>query len=282
MIAKELLKRVRAEALSIALLDRQPPSLTEAARSSSARFSVVVAIHDAPEATRRCLEMLEVFGGDAQVILVDDGSKLDETRTLIRRFVARNGWDQIRHEVPLRHSCATNAGSRLADRDFLLILNSDALVTTGIWEPAVNILEQSPRIGLLGPTTSWCATEQCDRIAQMCRLHWSNGRIEAYGRRVARARKADGLRNIPYVSGFAFFIRRALWESLQGFDESLPDYGNDNDLARRVFDRGLVNAWLPSIYIHHLGSESYGKANGYRERAAELAKRYLWQKHGSL
>ena len=42
----------------------------------------------------------------------------------------------------------------------------------------------------------------------------------------------------PEISGFAFFIRREVWENFGGFDEKLPDYGNESELCIRLLKSG--------------------------------------------
>jgi GT2 family glycosyltransferase len=63
--------------------------------------------------------------------------------------------------------------------------------------------------------------------------------------------------DLPWVSGFAFFIRRSLWEQIGGFDQKLPDYGNEVELCNRVAANGYRMAWIRNSYIHHFGQQSY-------------------------
>ena len=94
---REKYRYLRARVLSLGLHGGGNHVLTPEERKASARISVVVAIHDAPEVTDRCLRSLERNGGDAEVILIDDGSKLDRTREVIDQAIARNGWAVSRH-----------------------------------------------------------------------------------------------------------------------------------------------------------------------------------------
>src|SRR5580704_18930603 len=53
---------------------------------ANATMSIVVAIHDAPGVTRRCLASLEKYARESEIILVDDASSLSETLEVIRDF----------------------------------------------------------------------------------------------------------------------------------------------------------------------------------------------------
>ena len=114
--AKPHCRHLRAKVLSLGLRPRGPFSLGDEDRQVSARMSVIVAVHDAPETTSRCLRSLEVFGGDAEVIVVDDGSRLESTKNLLAGACSRNGWRLIRNDKPLGHSRASEAG-RLCVRE---------------------------------------------------------------------------------------------------------------------------------------------------------------------
>ena len=97
--------------------------------SASEFVSIVVPVHDVPTVTRRCLNSLEKYAPKAEIVVVDDGSKLAETLNMLRDFTIRNGWQLVQHEKPLGHSVACGAGATLTTRPYLCLLNSDTVVT---------------------------------------------------------------------------------------------------------------------------------------------------------
>src|ERR1039457_6210368 len=70
---------------------------------ASASLSIIVPVHDAPEVTNRCLMSLQKYAPKAEIILVDDASKLEETNKILEDFSSRNNWKLIRHLEPLGH-----------------------------------------------------------------------------------------------------------------------------------------------------------------------------------
>ena len=151
---REKYRYLRARVLSLGLHGGGNHVLTPEERRASARISVVVAIHDAPEVTDRCLRSLERNGGDAEVILIDDGSKLDRTREVIDQAIARNGWTVSRHATARGHSRSCELGANMAHREYICFLNSDTVVTPFSWAGMVNALQADPRVGVVGPSTS--------------------------------------------------------------------------------------------------------------------------------
>ena len=164
---KELARRLRAVILSLDLRTARIPELSERERMASGDFSVIVPIHDAPEVTARCLSSIGRYGGDAEVILVDDGSRQERTVKLIQQTVEEMSWKLIRHDTPLRHSRACEAGGRLATRKYLLFLNSDAILTPWTWCGAWDSPPSRTQVGRVLAGNSVAAPALASHCGQM-------------------------------------------------------------------------------------------------------------------
>ena len=256
---KKIYQLIRPKLLSIGLAHCGPFDQPKEEVEASRVFSAVIAIHDSPEVTRRCLESIDKYGANAEVILVDDGSQLQETVDLIQDYEQRNGWIVLRHKEPKRHSRSCEAGSRLATRPYLCFLNSDTVLTPWSWRGAKEAFDSDPRIAVTGPTTSWTATKQAIRRAAYCRNYWTNSQIYAFAKKYISNLPPRTRIELPYVGGFAFFVRRELWNDFGGFDEKLPDYGNETELCKRLSIGGFRIVWTQNSYIHHFGEASYGR-----------------------
>jgi GT2 family glycosyltransferase len=277
---RKVLRRVRAETLSLGLPRHREFEQPQSENEASGAISIIVAIHDEPEVVARCLLSLERYAKKAEVILVDDGSKLDRTVSIIDDFGRRMGWKIVRHLSPKGHSRSCEAGARIATCPYLCLLNSDTVVTPWSWRGVKEAFESDPNIAAVGPSTSWAATSQMISIAMHCRHYWSDSQICGFAERTT----ATGCRrmvDLNEVSGCAFFIRRQVWNKLGGFDPNLPDYGNESDLCIRLLVEGFRIVWTKDAYIHHLGRQSFG-----REGEARLldrwrtVRKYIAKKHG--
>lgn len=246
--------------------------------AASATLSIIVPVHDAPEVTRRCLMSLQKYAPKAEMILVDDASTLDETTKLLDDFAKRNNWTLIRHLKALGHSAACSAGALLATRPYLCLLNSDTVVTPWCWRPIVQALEQNPTIGVAGPSTSFSGTPQTLFLALSARFDLNDSQICEYARHLSTQHSNARLKDLPWVSGFAFFVRRTLWEQLGGFDRNLVDLGNEVELCIRVLRAGYRAVWVRDSYIHHFGGRSYcSKTGDTYAGATKVAAEYLKQ-----
>ncbi len=234
----------------------QPAEEAEA----SAYMSLIIPIRDTPQAVVcRFLTSLERYAPRSEVILVDDASVVPDTLVAISDFSIRNEWKVIRHKEPLGHSGACAAGGRLATRPYLCLLNSDTVITPWCWRGPKEAFEIDPKIGVAGPSSSFSGNVQTVPRACFCRYYWNDSQIYAFASRLA-ANCPDPVRvDLPWASGFAFFIRRSLWEELGGFDPELPDYGNEEELCKRVTKMGHRIVWIRNNYIHHFGGQYYGR-----------------------
>jgi O-antigen biosynthesis protein len=243
--------------------------LSEEERQASSNMSVVVAVHDAPEVTHRCLNSLERFGGDSEVIVVDDGSKQEATKRMLKTVCLRNEWRLITHGQALGHSGASQAGMALARRPYGCLLNSDTVISPRSWWGVAQAFSTSSQIGVVGPSTSCTAGPQVVSRALYCRHSWSDDQVWWFAEKYAVCHRKDTLVEMPAVGGFAFFVRREVWHQLGGFDKNLTDYGNESEFCQRLLKAGFRIVWTKASYIHHLGSESYGRTLGF----AEIRKR---------
>jgi GT2 family glycosyltransferase len=243
-------------------------------------MSVIVAIHDAPTVTRRCLASLEKYASEAEVVLVDDASCLNETLDVIQHFSSRNGWKVIRHQQALGHSDACRAGANVATRPYLCLLNSDTVVTPWCWLQIKKSFESDEKIGIAGPSTSVSGNVQTLSLAKHLGFCWNDNQICAFANRLLTQLDGPATLDLTWISGFAFFIRRSLWEQFGGFDPKLPDYGNEEELCNRVAEKGYRLVWVRNSYIHHFSQQSYEDKFGdkgirARQKAAGI---YIKQK----
>lgn len=258
------LRHLRAFIVTRKLLRGERFDLHAAEASSSECMSIVVPVHDAPDVLERCLNSLEKYAAAAEIVIVDDASQLAKTRTIIADYSERNRWTVVRNEAPKGHSEACRRGVELTARPYLCLLNSDTVVTPWCWGQVKEAFDHDRSIGALGPSTSTSKNEQQMLVASHCRDYWTDAQICQFAALLLTHPPQPTLLDLPVVTGFAFFIRRDLWQQFGGFDRNLPDYGNETELCARLRRAGYRAVWIRSAYVHHFGSRSYGATIGQK------------------
>lgn len=287
-------RRFNLAAKCAALAGSAPPSDSASEeRVATSRLSIIVPVHDAPNVVSRCLTRLLRYSGNAQVIVVDDGSRLCETRSgLAGAQQRRPDWLFIQHPEPLGHSRACEAGVRLAQRDILCLLNSDAFVTSRSWAGVLGCFNDL-RVAVAGPLTSSAPTSQQVPAANANRFRWKDEELDAFAEcltRPFRSRTPNPLLGkstyrVELVNGFAFFVRRSVWSEMGGFDPLLRDYGNEDEFCKRALRAGYHLKVSRASYIHHLGKQSFGGEGESAERESEsyrVQQRHFAEIHGKL
>jgi GT2 family glycosyltransferase len=283
---RRLARLLRARTLQWWLGRQSPPSrLDEGETRASRSLSIIIPVKDAARLTAKCLASLERWAGEAEVILVDDASREAETRELLRDYVSRNGWTLVTQATSTGHSRATAAGIARSSRPILCLLNSDTIISPYSWEAIVAAFASDPAVAIVGPSTSDTYGPQALQVARQGKLLWDLSHVAAFARRQKERPPQPPQEDLQFIGGFAFFIRRATWEELDGFDPNLPDYGNELDLCLRAVAANLRCVWVKRSYIHHFGGSSYGGQLGGPdgiEARSLAATRYVREKATKL
>lgn len=122
-------------------------------------FSVIVPIWNSENTLRPCVESVlnQTYGG-FELILVDDGSR-DDSFQICKAFSAADRRVQVIRQENQGHTAARNAGLCTARGDYVLFLDSDDWLETGLLEACKREAEAaSPELILFGHKAHTCST----------------------------------------------------------------------------------------------------------------------------
>ena len=242
-------------------------------RPHSEAVDIVVCVHNALADVKNCLQsLLAKTRPPYRLIVVDDGSD-PETAEYLREFMVGQPGILIRHDSAKGYTLAANAGMRQSKGDFVVMLNSDTIVTSLWLDRMIECARSDPRIGLVGPlsnTASWQSVPQLFNGDG----DWAENRpqggasIEDVAAQVASA----SLRTYPrtgFLNGFCLLIRRELIDKIGLFDEKrfARGFGEENDYCLRTAKADFELAVAEDAYVFHAQSRSYSS-----ERRLALAR----------
>ncbi|MBP9713228.1 MAG: glycosyltransferase [Sterolibacterium sp.] len=243
---------------------------------------VIVCVHNALEDVRRCLSSVVRYSVRCRLIIVDDGSR-DDTRDYLQTFAHEQGATLIRNEVARGYTFAANQGLRAATGGYVVLLNSDTIVTLGWVEKLVACAESDPAIGLVGPlsnTASWQSIPEIEEDGDWAINALPSGvTIADMGSLIAR-HASHGYPRMSFLNGFCLMLRRAVMDEIGIFDEAAfgRGYGEENDYCLRARKAGWELALADNAYVFHAQSKSYSHEK--RKLLAEQAGQHLAAKHG--
>jgi GT2 family glycosyltransferase len=226
---------------------------------------VVVCVHDAAEETLACLASLAACTPlPHRVRIVDDASG-EETVARIAAFVADKPWMKLDpNPGHLGYTASANRGVRAAGADWVVLLNSDTVVTPGWLEGLLEAAGSRECVGMAGPLSnaaSWQSVPDLhDRAGKFKTNELAPGWTPARMAELVAGASARALPEVPLLNGFCTLIRREAFIQLGGFNEAAfpTGYGEETDLCLRMTAAGWRLVVADQVYVHHAKSASFG------------------------
>ena len=124
---------------------------------------VVLCYNGLEEATRPCLESIiaNTNFSSYELILIDNAS-IDGTAEYLKHFSEQYAHVSLQlNDNNKGYAGGNNDGMKLAQGEYIVLLNNDTLVSAGWLERLVAIFNEEPSVGLVGPVTNSAGNEQC-------------------------------------------------------------------------------------------------------------------------
>jgi hypothetical protein len=241
--------------------------------------------------TLKCLralsDELQASGIAGEIWVVDNHSHDGSAAAIAREFPDVH---LLELEQNLGFGAANNRAFARASGEFLLLLNSDALVHRGAVGELVEFLRGHPEVGAVGPrllNEDGTLQVSCWKFPSPTRV-W----LEALG--VARLLPShpqlgdyfrwahDEKRSVDFVIGACLLVRRAVFQQIGGFDENFFLYAEETDWQKRMRAAGWDIVFWPAAEVTHLGGAS---GAGEELKVSTLfwqgQERYIWKHHGA-
>jgi GT2 family glycosyltransferase len=234
-------------------------------------MSVVILMHNNRQIIGRCLETLIMHGRYdlKEVIVVDNASSDGGAEYVKRRF------PDVILVKNCKNGCSSgrNLGAARATGDYLIFFDSDQWFTSrSFFEEARAILSNYPDVGAAGWSAGWFEKGRKDL----------GGMIVDYlpDRGVNKEVWEKGFRtDIGYLATSGFFIRRKLFEQLDGFDEYYdPTCFEDTDLSFQVKRAGYKIAFRDFTGIRHQPHQTTRSGSREHQRLFERNASYMREK----
>jgi GT2 family glycosyltransferase/glycosyltransferase involved in cell wall biosynthesis/SAM-dependent methyltransferase len=244
---------------------------------------IIICVHNALEDVRRCLvSLLEYTTQTYRLILVDDGSN-ELTEKYLLEFADSHHALLLRSEKATGYTYAANRGMRSSSAEFLVLLNSDTILTPEWLDRFVSCIQSDPKVGIVGPlsnTASWQSVPKIEETGDWASNPLPEGLSPARMAQLIASNSARLYMEMPLLNGFCLMIRRKLLDEVGLFDEDSfgQGYGEEDDLVLRARNLGWKMALADDVYIYHAQSKSY--SSDQRHVLSERAGKILRNKHG--
>jgi GT2 family glycosyltransferase len=212
-----------------------------------------------------------------EVILVDNASS-DGTATLL----ASLGGDVqvIRNAENLGFAVACNQGARAARGRHLVFLNNDTVPLPDWLTPLLAELDTDPSVAVVGSKLLFAdGTIQHAGVVFGRELSLP---YHAFYRAVATLPAVNRRRELQCVTGACMAVRREVFATIGGFDESYRNGFEDVDFCLQVRERGGRVIYQPQSTLYHLESQTPGRKAHDQANATRLMERWSarWDRIG--
>ena len=218
--------------------------------ASTSYASVVIVAHNELPYTRMCIESVsECTRYPYRLVLVDNGST-DGTEPYFRSV---DGAVVVRNDTNLGFAGGVNAGLRVADGRYIVLLNNDTIVTEGWLTKLVEAAESERGVGIVGPLTNHAKGAQRVETGEFRDV----GELAQHAQAVAR-RNAGQRQLTKDLAAFCILIKREVIERIGYFDERFG-IGNfeDDDYCLRARRAGFTLLIVRDCFIYHFGERTF-------------------------
>jgi N-acetylglucosaminyl-diphospho-decaprenol L-rhamnosyltransferase len=245
--------------------------------------TAVVVNYNAREHLLACVQSLFAEGAEA-VVVVDNASRDGSETALAERFPEAK-W--LPSGANIGYGAAANLGAALAGTEHVLVCNADVVVGAGAIGALGAYLDRHPGTAVVGPQVFdangrlYPSARRFPSLAESFG-HGILGQFwpgNPFSRRYTMAEwDHSSAREVDWVSGSCFLVRRAAWEEVGGFDLSYFMYLEDVDLCWRLRQRGWAVAYEPAARVTHVQGVSTER-HPYRMLLAHHASmwRFAWR-----
>jgi GT2 family glycosyltransferase len=241
---------------------------------------VVLCYNGLEETTRPCLESIikNTPAGSYELIVVDNASA-DGTAAFLGTFAAQHANVRLQlNDTNKGYAGGNNDGIKLAQGQYIVLLNNDTLVPEGWLERLLKLFDEQPNVGLVGPVTNSAGNEQRIELEGLNEENFE----EIAGAYIERQKGVWF--TAEKLGFFCVAMRHALPEKIGYLDEKFGiGMFEDDDYCIRAKKAGFTLAVAEDCFVYHKGSVSFKKlaTNDYIE-IFNRNRNYFFQKHSIL
>jgi N-acetylglucosaminyl-diphospho-decaprenol L-rhamnosyltransferase len=251
-------------------------------------LAVVIVTYSPGETLDRCLDTLaKAITRPVRVVLADNGSTDGAPE---RAAETRENVTLLRTGGNLGYGTAANRGVASLDESYgwIVVANPDLEWGDGSLDTMLDAAARWPRAGSVGPLIK----EVSGVVYPSARLVPSLGRGIGHavvgrvwrGNPWTRAYKQSDTsvteREAGWLSGSCLLMRRAAFDSVDGFDPRYFMYFEDVDLGDRLGRAGWQNVYVPSAEVVHIQGHSTARSSDAMLAAHHAsAYRYIADRH---
>lgn len=228
------------------------------------KCDIVLPVYNGLTYVKDCIVSLLEFtpANCYHLYIIDDCSDTVTNRYLVEQAFKHSQISLHRNSENIGFVKSCNFGMSLGSAPFVLLLNSDVVVTPGWLQRLLECAESDPLIASVNPLTNY---------ASQINIPIAPG-ANFYG--MDELLRDQSPRDFPDVVtgvGFCLLLRRSALEDVGVFDEVYGrGYCEDSDLCMRLTMRGYRTVLADHVYVYHKGRSTFTDRSERYERNRKI------------
>ncbi len=220
--------------------------------------SIITVNYNQTQVTLELLQSLENYNPDElEVIVVDNGSRRDETQILKQHYPATK---VIRSATNLGFAGGNNLGLQHARGEYIFFLNNDTVVPKGTISSLKKVLDTHTDAAVVCPLIYYYDQPDTVQYAGFTPINPITGRNKALGYK-EKLRLSSKVTETHYAHGAAMMIRKDVIKAIGTMPEHYFLYYEELDWIHQIKEAGHTILVDHSCHILHKESISTGKAS---------------------
>ncbi len=227
------------------------------------RIAVVILNWNGAKLLEQFLPSVVAYSDDAKIYVVDNASTDNSIAVIKERFPSVT---IIQNNGNYGFATGYNLAMQQVEEEYYALVNSDVEVTEGWLAPMLSIFNTEPNIGIIQPKILDYKNKEYFEYAGA-----AGGFIDQYGYPYCRGRifntiekdigQYDDQLEIFWASGACFFIRKEVYQRLDGFDDDFFAHQEEIDLCWRAFNLGYKTKYTSQSVVYHVGGATLNESN---------------------
>ena len=224
--------------------------------------SIIIPFKDEPELLERCMKSIKnkTLYNNYEIVLIDNGSKLDSTKNLLKELVTESNVRILLYDVPFNYSRINNWAVAQTESDFILLLNNDIEVISKGWLTSMLELGIREDVGAVGAKLLYD-----DDTIQHAGVILGIGGVAGHSHKYLHSESSgyfsrhNTIQNLSACTAACLLVKTELFRTISGLDEEYFKVAfNDIDLCLKIRQAGYLIAYTPYAKLYHYESKSRG------------------------
>ncbi|MCZ8330598.1 MAG: glycosyltransferase family 2 protein [Flavobacterium sp.] len=227
------------------------------------KIAVVILNWNGEKLLKQFLPSVISFSSEAKIYVADNASTDNSLEVIKNQFPSVT---IIQNDANYGFAKGYNVALQNIEEKYLCLLNSDVEVTQNWLTPILSLFENNPEVGIIQPKILDYKNKAYFEYAGA-----AGGFIDKFGYPFCRGRIFDNVekdngqyddeQTIFWASGACFFIRKDIFNQLNGFDDDFFAHQEEIDLCWRAINGGYKIKYTSKSVVFHVGGATLNEGN---------------------